>query len=593
MSQKMLKQTDSDIEDIITSQSLNNSSSSHKRKKVHMTEVEPSHRWTFEPSVKIVTNKLQGITFGVPTWTTFLQQINIIDDYFEKEKQPSSDYTEPLEINDCKVIFTTSFGEKSVIFDSIPVPVPVAECENSENAYEKVCPDNHLCYITPVGNPRYNKKVAYTFYDFETQQSESVVGQESTKIHVPNLCVAQQVCDECMDDPDPNVRCKWCDIRQYIFSEDPVSEFTKFATRKMSHFTETFLIAHNAKGFDAQFILSHLIKEKGLRNPPEIILNGTSILLVKMPLRQLPEAFGLEEAKKGTFPHLFNTPKNQEYIGKIPDAKYFSPDTVSREARDSFYKACLAFRALFLKVANIDPFIESITIASACSKVFRKNDLKADQIGVLPNGGYRRANRQSKKAIEWLLALERDLDIEITRSGRAREFRLPDGCLVDGYFENKETTHLNPRDAFYGGRTGNTFSYYEAKGKVNISYLDVCSLYPFVSKYGKFPIGHPKVYIGDDCKSLTGVNFDLSNVEGLVKCRVLPPTNKYLPVLPVRMHGKLMFPLCNTCCKEQIQSDCPHVNNTNAREIEGTWVSDEIKAAIQEGYQITAIFEIW
>ncbi|XP_033231541.1 uncharacterized protein LOC117182560, partial [Belonocnema kinseyi] len=350
---------------------------------------------------------------------------------------------------------------------------------------------------------------------------------------------------------------------------------------------------------------------------------------------------------------------------------------MSREARDSFYKwyeecvtseynfnlkeelrsycindvdilhrACLAFRALFLKVANVDPFIESITIASACSKVFRKNYLKADQIGVIPNGGYRRANRQSKKAIEWLLALERNLDIEITHSGRAREFRLPEGCLVDGYFENKEvstkvvyqfhgccwhgcpqcfklnrgkklgfdksseslndrfertnaqtdrlrslgyevvekwecsfdkekiqndnlrsflkdhpllmTDALNPRDAFYGGRTGNTFSYYEAKGKVKISYLDVCSLYPFVSKYGKFPIGHPKVYIGDDCKSLTGVNFDLSNVEGLVKCRVLPPTNKYLPVLPVRMHGKLMFPLCNTCCKEQIQSDCPH-----------------------------------
>ncbi|XP_033221231.1 probable DNA polymerase [Belonocnema kinseyi] len=223
-----------------------------------------------------------------------------------------------------------------------------------------------------------------------------------------------------------------------FFSKDPVSEFTKFATRKMSHFTETVCIAHNAKRFDAQFILSHLIKEKGLRNPPEIILNGASILLMKvnqtrfidslnylhMPFRQLPEAFRLEEAKKGTFPHLFNTPENQEYIGKIPDAKYFSPNTMSREARESFYKwyeecvtseynfnlkeelksycindvdilrkACLAFRALFLKVANVDPFIESIIIASACSKVFRTNDLKADQIGVIPNDGYRRADR--------------------------------------------------------------------------------------------------------------------------------------------------------------------------------------------------------
>ncbi|XP_033218142.1 probable DNA polymerase [Belonocnema kinseyi] len=288
-----------------------------------------------------------------------------------------------------------------------------------------------------------------------------------------------------MDDPDPNVRCKWWGIRQYIFSEDPVSEFTKFTTRKMSHFTETVCIAHNAKGFEAQFIFSHLIEEKGLRNPPEIILNGTSIHLIKvnqtrfidslnylhMPLRQLPEAFGLEEAKKRTFPHLFNTPENQEYTGKIPDAKYFSPDTMSRKARESFYKwyeecvtseynfnfkeelrsycindvdilrrSCLAFRALFLEVANVDPFIESITIASACSKVFRKNDLKADQISIIPHGGYRRADRHSKNAIELLLALERDLDIEMTHSCRAREFRLPEGCLVDGYFGNKEVS---------------------------------------------------------------------------------------------------------------------------------------------------------
>ncbi|XP_033218156.1 uncharacterized protein LOC117173624 [Belonocnema kinseyi] len=228
-----------------------------------------------------------------------------------------------------------------------------------------------------------------------------------------------KVFDECMDDPDPNLGCKWCGIRQYIFSEDPVSEFTKFATRKMSHFAETVCIAHNAKGFDAQFILSHLIKEKGLRNTPEIILNGTSILLMKvnqtrfldslnylhMPLSQLPEAFGLEEAKKGTFPYLFNTPENQEYIGKIPDAKYFSPDTMSREARESFYKCDLAFRELFLKVASVDPFIESIAIASCCSKVFRKNDLKADEIGVISNGGYRRADRQSKKSHRMVISL--------------------------------------------------------------------------------------------------------------------------------------------------------------------------------------------
>lgn len=84
------------------------------------------------------------------------------------------------------------------------------------------------------------------------------------------------------------------------------------------------------------------------------------------------------------------------------------------------------------------------------------------------------------------------------------------------------TDALHPQDAFYVGQTYQTFSYYEAKDKVKITCLDVRSLYPFISRYEKFPIGFPKVYIGDDCKRLTGNNHDLTNAEGLIKCRAFP-----------------------------------------------------------------------
>ena len=40
---------------------------------------------------------------------------------------------------------------------------------------------------------------------------------------------------------------------------------------------------------------------------------------------------------------------------------------------------------------------------------------------------------------------------------------------------------LDPRNAFYGGRTGNCKTYYEALEQEKIRYLDVCSLYPWVS----------------------------------------------------------------------------------------------------------------
>lgn len=51
---------------------------------------------------------------------------------------------------------------------------------------------------------------------------------------------------------------------------------------------------------------------------------------------------------------------------------------------------------------------------------------------------------------------------------------------------------LNPRDAFCGGRTGATKLYYEVKREEKIKYIDICSLYPWVNTYGKYPIGHPE-----------------------------------------------------------------------------------------------------
>ena len=48
---------------------------------------------------------------------------------------------------------------------------------------------------------------------------------------------------------------------------------------------------------------------------------------------------------------------------------------------------------------------------------------------------------------------------------------------------------LEPRDAFYGGRT-EAFTLYHDKEQIN--YYDVTSLYPFVNKTGKMPVGHPR-----------------------------------------------------------------------------------------------------
>ena len=76
---------------------------------------------------------------------------------------------------------------------------------------------------------------------------------------------------------------------------------------------------------------------------------------------------------------------------------------------------------------------------------------------------------------------------------------------------------LEPRDALTGGRTENFVKLYNTGKDEQMRYQDVCSLYPWVCKRGKFPVGHPKVYVGDKCRELVGMHNDLSVVEGLVK----------------------------------------------------------------------------
>ena len=144
-------------------------------------------------------------------------------------------------------------------------------------------------------------------------------------------------------------------------------------------------------------------------------------------------------------------------------------------------------------------------------------------------------------------------------------------------------TPLEPRDAFYGGRTEAFKLYAEATPEQQIRYYDVTSLYPFINKTGKIPVGHPQI--------LTENFDDIHQYEGLIKCKVLPPRKLYAPVLPAKCNGKLIFGLCRTCSESYQNTPCKHCENERA--FIGTWVTDEIKVAVAQGYEIVKIYEIW
>ena len=150
---------------------------------------------------------------------------------------------------------------------------------------------------------------------------------------------------------------------------------------------------------------------------------------------------------------------------------------------------------------------------------------------------------------------------------------------------------LKPRHAFCGGRTNAIKLYHHITPGQKIHYIDVTSLYPWVNKKSIYPKGHPTFL------SQPG-HTDIHQYFGLIQCQVLPPRELYHPVLPYRHDDKLLFPLCARCVEEEMAKPlldrsyhCPHTDEE--RTLTSTWCSPELVKAVELGYQVQYIYEVW
>ncbi|XP_034236331.1 uncharacterized protein LOC117642355 [Thrips palmi] len=430
--------------------------------------------------------------------------------------------------------------------------------------------------------------------------------------------------------------------------------------------TELLIVAHNAKAFDAVFVLQELVARR-LR--PELVLNGAKILNMKlntwsfidslmflpMPLSALPKAFGLTELKKGYFPFLANTRQYYNYEGPLPEREMYCvsgmkaqsaiefnrwyDDQVEQGAVFNFKRelvdycisdvtilrqACQSFRKLFAESAGFDPMFHSITLSSAVMNSFRKLFLLPNSIGIVPPGGYHGRGKQSHMALQWLDWEQHKLGQSIKtiytdrpeggenryeRTQRITALFKKAGYVViekwecdwnedlktpevKAYFEAHPTTRSPPLDlrkALCGGRTSALRCYHKVdltKGE-KIKMADVVSEYPNANLRGCYPLDHPSIYLEGDPQMPP-----VDTWNGIVKCTVLPPRDLYLPVLPYKCNGKLMFPLCRTCVENESPDLCQHTNPLD-RQLTGEWCAPELHLALQKGYTLIAIHEVY
>jgi len=106
-------------------------------------------------------------------------------------------------------------------------------------------------------------------------------------------------------------------------------------------------------------------------------------------------------------------------------------------------QTCRVFRHEFLEIGNIEVLLEALTNASACNKVLRTKFLKPETIVLIPPGGYSANRRYSKKALMWLLHMERTDRCHIWHARNGREYRPPElpHYSVDGYCAETRTIY--------------------------------------------------------------------------------------------------------------------------------------------------------
>ena len=528
----------------------------------------------------------------------------------------------------------------------------------------------------------------HVFFDIEAMQPQEQ--------HIANLVVAETEDD---DQPVcfPGNHC----VRDFL---EWLDTLTLNDTRQVN------VLAHNFQGYDGYFIIHQYYGDNRL---VEQLRNGCKLLQVQhdrirfidslsffqMPLSAFPKTFGLTELCKGYFPHKFNHPDHQNYVGPIPALDYYMPETMSpegkqaletwhRKQRDKVFdfkkefldycksdvrllkEGCLTFKRLFETLTGFNPF-DHITIASACNRDLRMNRMIPNSIASEPVRGWKNNINYSKVAMEWLTWCTQEQQT-IQHARNAGEYRIPgtdfhvDGCdgstntvyefhgcfwhgcprcypirheshlrhyertMQDVYETTQQRTQqlreqgftvvemwecdwsrlkdtsldirtylgtldftepLNPRDAFCGGRTNAVKLYHSVTPTQKIHYIDVTSWYPWVNKTCIYPKGHPRFISNPG-------HTDITPYFGLIQCQILPPRHLYHPILPYRHEGKLLFPLCAACVEQEMPkrplercAECVHTDHQRA--LFGTWCSPELSKAVDLGYEIQYIYEVW
>ncbi|EFP11464.1 hypothetical protein CRE_20105 [Caenorhabditis remanei] len=180
-------------------------------------------------------------------------------------------------------------------------------------------------------------------FNFQSRADEST-GQQHPVLFVALRCcpkcsaniskclqsLKSETCEHCA--PDGRLKIIEC-VTSKNRHVNVGSQMTKWLFA--DHHRGRVVVAHNASGYDAQFILENIIASNTAK--PKLILEGTKLVFLEyndvrlldsmkfltMSLASLGKSFEVDSVK-GDFPVLFIKPEHYDYNGSIPQDKWYN-----------------------------------------------------------------------------------------------------------------------------------------------------------------------------------------------------------------------------------------------------------------------------
>ena len=342
------------------------------------------------------------------------------------------------------------------------------------------------CFIQPyklIEKP----VVRYCFFDFECTVQDEV--RDGVFEHEVNFACAFVTCTLCLQNKDFLLEnnCTVCgESKKNTWSaplgDNCIYEFTKWLIFGLNKKYKTYAFAHYGQKYDFLFVLRQLFEFK---LTPSVIKRGSKFFEIQvkkgvnscevsfrdtynfmgMSLEKMVESFNLSIPDKGIFPHFWNRRENYNCptLPNLPPREFYALDNMSTEKKNIFeawyianfetkfflptalYEygvndvlilahAFVAFRKLFMELADgLNPFVEGVTIPSACMKLFRHSFLKPNTIAIIPHKGYQRHSKSSLEAQKYFAWREYKFGKRIQHRNSPGGEKKISQYLVDGF----------------------------------------------------------------------------------------------------------------------------------------------------------------